>query len=308
MICVLLGSSTSAWGQHAAPSRVEAAVQVLASAQGVPPEVRWKWPRFRPVQYVTLGVMAVTTGVIAFAWEPQRHAHVRGGALFDSDVRAALRARTPAAQRRAAAVSDVLYMGGTALPLIVDVGLVALGIHGDLDLAAQLLLLDLQSLAASGVLSLSLEHGAGRARPYTQDCQPDGRILDAAGRELPHRCGSRGDNKSLYSGHSAATATIAALTCAHHRNIPLYGGGAADLAPCILSVAVSLGTGITRIMSDEHWATDVLLGWTVGGISGYLLPTLLHYNHRPDAEPSATLLPMLNANTHGAAIGVVGLF
>src|SRR5262249_47322288 len=32
-----------------------------------------------------------------------------------------------------------------------------------------------------------------------------------------------------------------------------------------------------RILSDNHWTTDVALGAAVGVASGYLLPSLLHY-------------------------------
>src|SRR5260370_757190 len=56
-----------------------------------------------------------------------------------------------------------------------------------------------------------------------------------------------------------------------------YGGGAADLAPCLGMIGVSLGTGVARIMGDRHWASDVLAGWTVGALSGYVLPSVLHY-------------------------------
>src|SRR5207253_5621614 len=51
----------------------------------------------------------------------------------------------------------------------------------------------------------------------------------------------------FYSGHAAATATSAGLTCAHHQHLPLYGGGLADLVPCLVMSGVSIVTGISRI-------------------------------------------------------------
>jgi membrane-associated phospholipid phosphatase len=35
--------------------------------------------------------------------------------------------------------------------------------------------------------------------------------------------------------------------------------------------------GISRIIVDAHYATDTLAGITVGALSGWLLPELLHY-------------------------------
>ncbi len=39
--------------------------------------------------------------------------------------------------------------------------------------------------------------------------------------------------------------------------------------PCALGIATSLTTGMFRIAGDKHWATDVLVGWAVGGLVGW---------------------------------------
>ncbi len=127
-------------------------------------------------------------------------------------------------------------------------------------------------------------------------------------------CGDSEAYKSFYSGHAAATATMAGLTCAHHQHLPLYGGGFADLAPCLAMIGVSLGAGATRIMADRHWATDVLTGWTVGALSGYVLPSVLHYGFgggRPIGEMhvgGAHVMPTPLAYVGGAGFGLVGSY
>jgi len=82
---------------------------------------------------------------------------------------------------------------------------------------------------------------------------------------------------SFFSGHSSVAFTSAGLTCAHHQRLPLYGGGAADAAACGAMIAVALSTASFRVLADEHYMSDILVGSAVGFAAGYGLPTLLHY-------------------------------
>jgi membrane-associated phospholipid phosphatase len=139
-------------------------------------------------------------------------------------------------------------------------------------------------------------------------------IAVAVTAEPPSHASWTGGILFFYSGHAAATATMAGLTCAHHQHLPLYGGGFADLAPCLAMIGVSLGAGATRIMADRHWASDVLTGWTVGALSGYVLPSALHYGFgggRPIGEMrvgGAHVVPMPLAYLGGAGLGLVGSY
>lgn len=174
-------------------------------------------------------------------------------------------------------------------------------------------LIDMQSLAISAAVTLTAEHAVARQRPFALDCGADGYVRDSDG-HISETCGQGDDHKSFWSGHSAATATIAGLTCVHHQHLPLYGGGFADLAPCLLMIGVAATTGATRIIADRHWATDVLLGWTVGAISGYVVPSLMHYGFgsgRPVGELKAggvVMVPMPQVYPGGAGAGVAGRF
>ncbi|HEY2732811.1 MAG TPA: phosphatase PAP2 family protein, partial [Polyangiales bacterium] len=194
-------------------------------------------------------------------WSPPDHARWRRPILFDNAVRAALRGRSRGLQIAASTISDRLFIGGVIVPVVIDVGVVALAVHRAPAIALQMLSIDLESLGAAGLISLTAEHAVGRTRPYVQDCGVDGLVRDPHGRLLRNHCSSLSDFKSFYSGHAAATAAIAGLTCLHHQHLALYGGGAADLAPCLFMITLSVTTGVGRMVADRHWASDVLTGW-----------------------------------------------
>jgi membrane-associated phospholipid phosphatase len=102
-------------------------------------------------------------------------------------------------------------------------------------------------------------------------------------------------------------ATAAGLTCVHHRHVPLFGHPAADTGACVAMVLATLGTGVTRIIADRHYTTDVLVGAAIGFGSGYGLPWLLHYRARSAEAPdgaSVALLPF--ASPEALGIGVFG--
>ena len=67
-------------------------------------------------------------------------------------------------------------------------------------------------------------------------------------------------------------------------------------------------TGGLRVASDNHWASDVVIGHLTGYVSGYLLPTLLYYKEfritprddHPPSEPTApsfAVLPLVGPDS-----------
>jgi membrane-associated phospholipid phosphatase len=257
-----------------------AAITSTSPARAADPDrVEWSpdWPRVRLVEVLDVAALTVGSYAIDSYWTPPAHPSWQGGILFDNAVRDALRGRTLGAQQTASDISDHLYQLGVLTPYVVDVFFVDLSVHQNADVAIQMLLINMQSLGLTGVLSLGAEHLVGRARPYVQDCGPGGVVRDASGQPLLNSCGTAEDFQSFYSGHSAAVATMAGLTCAHHQHLPLYGGGVADLLPCLVMIGAAVSTGVTRVIADRHWASDVVTGWSVGAFSGYVLPSLLHY-------------------------------
>jgi membrane-associated phospholipid phosphatase len=109
------------------------------------------------------------------------------------------------------------------------------------------------------------------------------------------------------------TATGAGLICAHHTQLTLYQSNVLDTGTCITAIAGTAVTGAMRIMADNHWASDVLVGHLMGYVSGYLLPTLLYYkefrtaphDHAPE-RPGVLALPIVN--DHSLQLSLFGQF
>ncbi len=279
-----------------------------------PDDVEWSpdWPRVKLAE--TIAALALTVGDTEFEDHVPlpSHATWTRPILFDTWARDTFRGRTASIQSFASTSTDIMYKAGALVPLVVDDYFAAAGLHQNADVAWQLAVIDFNSFGVAGLVSLAAEHSVGRARPYTLSCQ-DGVVRDAEGHVL-QTCGSGNDFRSFYSGHATATATTAGLVCIHHQHLPLFGGGAADLAPCLTMIAVSMATGILRLVYDEHWASDVMVGWLDGFLSGYVLPAVMHFGFgsgRPlgevtvgDLRAAPTLLPYPG----GAAAGWVGVF
>jgi membrane-associated phospholipid phosphatase len=282
-----------------------------------PDKVEWSpdWPRVRWAEVATVVGLTVGSYVINAAWTPPDHATWNGPILFDKAIRNLIKGRTYAVQEFASNMSDDLYKSTVLAPYIVDVFFASLSVHESADVALQMLLIDMQSLGLTGVLTLATEHAVGRARPYVRDCRADGTVVDSSGKPLLNGCGTQEDFQSFYSGHTAATATMAGLTCVHHQHLPLYGDGPLnDIAPCAVMITASLATGVTRMVADRHWASDVILGAGIGTFSGYVLPSMMHYGFgsgRPIGEVSVgglKMVPFPTAYVGGGGVGMAGIF
>ena len=284
-------------------------------ADADPTTVQWSdaWPRVH--LWEAIDAVALTVGDTEFEDHvalPSRSTW-NSPILFDTWARNLLRGRTAAIQSFASTSTDIMYKAGSLVPFLVDDYFAALSVHQNADVAWQLAVIDFQSFGIAGLVSLTAEHAVGRARPYTLSCGANGQVVDAQGHVI-QTCGTANDFRSFYSGHATATATTAGLVCVHHQHLPLFGGGFADLAPCLLMIGVSVATGILRVVYDEHWASDVMVGWADGVLSGYVLPSLLHFGFgsgRPVGEIRAgtlRMVPTLLPRTGGTELAVVGVF
>jgi hypothetical protein len=273
--------------------------------------VAWQpsWRKMSLLEGLSLIPIGAALAAVTFLTEPREQAHWRGGILFDDGMRANVRGRTRSAQLTARTVGDILYIGGSIAPVVIDVGIVALGVHGNSEVALQMLLIDMQSFGIAGLLSLSSEHFVGRGRPFYEDCDRTGVVRDDHGQVVHNTCNDPTATKSFYGGHAAATATSAGLTCIHHQHMPLYGGGIADAVPCALMIGVSFVTGVSRMVADMHWASDTLLGWGVGATAGYVLPAVLHYGFASDGDRRALrMLPVARVGGGYTELGFIQAF
>ena len=249
-----------------------------------------RWQRATGWNLAATGALAATSLGLTLGTSPQRR--WTGGILFDDAVRDAVRIDEPGLQDRVAQASDVIYPLLAMYPVVIDSGLVAWGIHGSSDVAAQTAAISLQSLALAGAITITAISFVGRQRPRELGCEHDPNAT---------RCDDPGSNKSFFSGHSAASFTAAGLICTHHAELPLYGGGAADVIACSLGLFAATTVAAFRVMSDSHWPTDVALGSTVGAVSGFVVPRLLHYGFGSSGPGRVALAPLLTPTTRGLA-------
>jgi membrane-associated phospholipid phosphatase len=265
------------------------AITIATTSAGAEPSLTWKedWPRFRTSEAVVTGLMLLPIAGALFLY-PHPEDNIHGGVLFDDAVRDELVGRDPEDRAKAARLSNLPYQGLLAFPFLIDTALVAWGIHGAGDVALEMLAMNLQSFAITGGIALSFQK-LGRVRPSEKGCAADPNYSSKCGNPVAL-------NQSFLSGHTAIAFTGAGLTCAHHSNLPLYGGGAADVGICVLSLAAASATGVLRIVSDDHYTSDVLLGTGVGLLSGWVLPELLHYGGGAQGEKqTGRLLPVFRA-------------
>lgn len=238
-----------------------------ASAAEPPRRSLWDegWPRFRNAEYALTGAAAAVT-VANFYWiPPPKTAAWKGPILLDRQVRNSLLIGSEAGRRRAQHLSDAL-----AAPLMVyamiDGPLAAGWGAGDSDAALQLALINAETFAVVNALNFTITNALPRSRPEGAVCDPESRY-DA-------NC-----VKSFWSGHTANSFAAASLVCAEHDAIPLYGGKA-DAAACGAALTIAAAVGVSRITSNNHHASDVLVGAAVGGAIGYWMPTLLHFRSK----------------------------
>lgn len=257
------------------------------------------WSTFRPWQYGFTGASVAAIALLSTA-KDYRSDGKYGGVLFDEPIRDALLLESREAKDAARVVGDVGFRGLALYPIVIDTIAVTWIGHGSSQVAWQMFWIDLQALSLSGALALTAEKFIGRARPSTGPCERDP--------QYEEYCGGGDRFASFFSGHTAIAATSAGLICAHHQNLPLYGGGAGDSAACIAAVTIAATTGVARVANDRHWATDVLTGGLVGAFSGYLLPVWLHYHKRSNGVAGTGW----NPERHGMVLpwtsqGAIGL-
>jgi hypothetical protein len=301
-------------GRAAAVGAIVALAPSTARATD-PADVEWSpdWPRVQAAEVVAAVVLTVGDTEFEDRVPLPTHASWTQPILFDQWARDTLRGKTAALQEFASTSTDIMYQAGALVPFVVDDYFAAAGLHQNAEVAWQLAVIDFQSFGVAGLASLIAEHSVGRARPYTESCD-HGVVRDAQGHTL-QVCGTGNDYRSFYSGHAAATGTTAGLVCVHHQHLPLFGGGFADLAPCLFMTAVSAATGVLRLVYDEHWASDVLVGWLDGALSGYVLPSLLHFGFGAGGRAPGEIrsgdfhaVPTLFPEPGGSAAGFVGVF
>lgn len=257
--------------------------------------VRWNpdWPRFRPSEYALTAGLAFNVAQATFLY-PAPLANWEGGILFDDAAREALVLGSADARDAAAVMSDNIYYALATYPLLVDTAIVTWGLHGASDVAFQMMLINFESYALTGAVALTAEK-VGRVRPMADQCAKDPSYAANCGSE-------RNLNASFLSGHTTIAFAGAGLICAHHTHLPLYDGKIADALACATGLTAATTAGVLRVMSDNHYASDVLLGSGIGIFGGYVWPMLWHYGFGPKGHSATSFLPQVHVQHGGLAL------
>jgi membrane-associated phospholipid phosphatase len=264
------------------------------------------WDSVGTAEYVSISVSAAAILALRFFVPTASEATWDEPILFDGAMRDALRIDSANSRKTASTVSDVLFVLEVLHPTVIDPLFVAWWKRESPLVAWQMFVIDAQAYGFTLLLNDLTKRATARARPWvsTDDCATD---------FTGPNCGSGGRYQSFYSGHAAVTATGAGLICAHHTQLSLYQNDWLDTGTCALAVAGTAATGALRIASDNHWASDVIVGHLMGYVSGYLLPTLLYYkqfrvtpHEHGEDEPTLALAPLAT----GGALGLTlfGMF
>lgn len=267
--------------------------------------LEWRWPKFTAAEFgVALGMGGLAIGSLAI---PPQTTWGAGGVSnsFDKAARDALRLRDPEASLYARDASDV---GLTLLfnQRFVDSLFVTWWYHDKGSTALQMALIDGQTIAfAAGIQSFTAAI-VGRERPYASA------ICDKSPEREADDCAGNNRTRSFFSGHSTMAFTLASLTCVHHINLPIYGGGPAEAVPCAATLAVAGGVALLRVVADQHHLTDVMMGAAVGTGIGFGVPYLFHYGWElsPEQVPAlkAAGIDSLSVVPNPTGFSIGGLF
>lgn len=263
-----------------------------------PYRLEWHWKRVHWGEIAGTAALATSAIVVHVVAEPPAR-WTKTNAL-DDWFRDRLRV-SATTQYRVNRASDALALTLIAFPVLVDtVGMALIG-DKNKQVAGQLIAIQAQAFAMTGLLTSVTKAAAGRQRPYAEEQGCDALDLD---------CGSR-VNTSYFSGHTSFAFTGAGLTCVEHRYLRLFGRVGDPLA-CATTLTLAALTGVFRIMGNSHWATDVITGAGIGLFSGWFMPWLLHFRHDTSARDEGPLRALRYVSPYGSAdtfgLGVAGAF
>jgi membrane-associated phospholipid phosphatase len=224
-----------------------------------------------------------------FALEPPEDSRWTDRNSFDSGIRRSLRGGSRDTRKAASVASHVLFSGMGAA-LVADWWWLREE-YGFL----RSVQVDSRWILADNVATRVAKVSAGRQRPYVQPCGRDRNYVPACG-------DGRDGNASFFSGLASNAATLAGLLCARH--LHRRDSDASDAFVCGGAATVALTTGVLRIVSEDHFATDVIAGWAAGVFFGYYLPTRFDYPGEPDgAFALRSLTPVVGRDFFGLQYG-----
>ena len=269
----------------------------------VTPDLVWnpRWRRFRTPELIATGIIAAGAQPSAVIPSVGSSLNSRNG--FDEAARTTLRLNTASGRDTARDFSDLLLTVSITYPFFVDALAAGYLERHSPDVAAQLVQMDLEALAVNAFVSSMVSNLTGRERPYGRLC-----AVDPAKQSFD--CSSTGRDRSFFGGHSSTAFTSAGLVCSHHMHFALFGGGAPETLACVTALLAAGTTASLRVLADQHYLSDVLVGSSIGAAMGLGLPWLLHYRNSgsilpgsSSARPGAVTWPLAPGPLGGTLFG-----
>lgn len=264
-------------------------------------ELVWPARSFAWYDYTYTGalVAGATVEILLPPGDEQGEASRSGGILFDDALRDEIVLGSEADRHGVATAADIMM--GTLITYSAGVlpGVVVWGVEGSGDAAWQMTMINLQSFAFSSLVTGGLKRIVDRERPVATECRQDPAYDDD--------CGNADSHHSFPSGHASLSFTAAVLTCMHHLELDILGT-AGDTITCTAAMTMASFTAMSRMASDKHYASDVIAGAAIGGVSGALMPWLLYYRFDvlPTVSEHSFVVPLANENELG--LSYQGLF
>lgn len=280
--------------------------QITPGLEGRRSDLAWHnhWETVGTREYLTVSALVASIVGFRLLVPPPKEPSWSSPVLFDRALGDAVRFESASARDTAATISDGLFLWEILHPAVLDPLVFAWWQRESPMVAWQMFVINAQAYSMTMLMNDVTKRLVGRQRPYagTEQCL-----------EGDPSCSGTSANMSFYSGHAAITATGAGLICAHHTQLRLYQNPWLDTGTCALAVAGTAATGVLRMASENHWASDVIVGHLLGYASGYLIPTLFYYKQFravPEEQhptgPIYATLPMLTTDSIG--ITVLGAF
>lgn len=281
-----------------------------AAAQTTDPGYRKEWPeevpRFHWAEYATTGALLGGSLALRFGASLPEDPNVTGGLPGEEAIFEALYPKSDRGEHAWTVVGDIPFYTSFAWSSLEPA---AVAIAGGIDLGSQLFLMNLEGLTVTAAVLWTSQLVVRRRRPTDRPCD-DPTIT--VGRD--DRCDDPETIRGFIGGHTAVVATSATLTCIHHAELSLWGGGIRDAVPCGLWVAGTLATFSSRTVTGSHYLSDNLLGLGLGVAAG-LVPWSLHYARRdrgPRPPRESPLMPRvvgvgLTPSADGTGPGVIAV-
>jgi membrane-associated phospholipid phosphatase len=226
-----------------------------------------------------------------------------GPILFDDAARDALAATSDDGRARVARASDIAVGLLVARPFA---SALVSTLWGKIDphLAFELAITDLEAYSVTEALTFASKRAFARQRPDAQEAGCDAANATAS-TATATACARSDRNSSFWSGHTSQAFTAAGLACTEHLRLELYGAPW-DGFMCVGTIIAATTIGGLRIVADRHWASDVMMGAAIGGLSGWLTPTWLRFRSRGKSREVA-VVPTVAPVQGGVALGVAAV-